>query len=111
MKHSLKKKPRQQTDRRALVCHEARLKPRNLRASQSAVIIGAELLLLPLRVSAVCQCRAWLFAAHDPADALFAEKFAKASPGALGGTREGMIAAQADSWPKALAFLNQALGG
>jgi hypothetical protein len=52
-----------------------------------------------------------LFAAHDPTDALFAEKFAKAVPGALGGTREGDVAAQADSWPKALAFLNQALGG
>jgi uncharacterized protein len=52
-----------------------------------------------------------LFAAHDPADPLFAEKFAKNSPGAMGGTREGVVAAQADSWPKALAFLNQALGG
>jgi uncharacterized protein len=51
------------------------------------------------------------FAAHDPADALFAAKFAKEAPGPLGGTREGVIAAQADSWPKALAFLNQALGG
>ena len=52
-----------------------------------------------------------LFAAHDPADTLFAEKFAKESPGAMGGTREGVVAAQADSWPKALAFLDQALGG
>jgi dienelactone hydrolase len=52
-----------------------------------------------------------LFAAHDSADPLFAEKFAKASPGTLGGTREGNIAAQADSWPKALAFLEKALGG
>ncbi len=52
-----------------------------------------------------------LFAAHDPADALFAEKFAKESPGSMGGTREGVVAAQADAWPKALAFLNEALGG
>lgn len=52
-----------------------------------------------------------LFAAHDPADPLFAEKFSKESPGTLGGTREGVIVAQADSWPKALAFLRQALGG
>jgi dienelactone hydrolase len=52
-----------------------------------------------------------LFAAHDPTDAVFAEKFAKVSPGPLGGTREGDVAAQADSWPKVLAFLDQALGG
>jgi len=52
-----------------------------------------------------------LFAAHNPSDTLFAGKFAKESPGAMGGTREGVVAAQADSWPKTLAFLNMALGG
>ena len=52
-----------------------------------------------------------LFAAHDSADVLFAEKFARESPGAMGGTREGVVAAQADAWPKVLAFLNEALGG
>jgi dienelactone hydrolase len=52
-----------------------------------------------------------LFAAHDPADPVFAAKFAKGSPGTMGGTREGVVAAQADSWPKALAFLDQAFGG
>jgi dienelactone hydrolase len=50
-----------------------------------------------------------LFAAHDPTDPSFAAKFARDAPGTLGGTREGVIAAQADAWSKALAFLNEAL--
>lgn len=55
-----------------------------------------------------------LFASRDPNDPAFAELFRRSvavvSP-ALGGSPEGNIAAQADSWPKVLAFLASALKG